>query len=77
MMLGKNDVKSVDDIFSQFEKATPFAKALGLKPSTASEMRRRRSIPVRYWPKLVKIARRRGINLDYNTLVSIHTREVK
>lgn len=66
-------MKKIEDIFAGFEQTRSFAQALGVKPSTAYMMKRRQVIPVRYWPKLVKIARRRGINIDYNTLVELHT----
>jgi hypothetical protein len=67
-------LNTVEDIFSEFDgKTSAFAKALGLKLSAASEMRRRRSIPVKYWPRLVEIARERSIaEITYDTLVSIH-----
>ena len=63
----------VEDVFLKFEKTSAFADALGLKLSAASEMRRRGSIPVRYWPKLVEAARERGFDeITNDSLVAIH-----
>jgi hypothetical protein len=65
---------TVSDVFSEFKKTSAFADALGLKLSAASEMRRRNSIPVRYWPRLVEAARERGIDgISYEKLVEMHT----
>jgi hypothetical protein len=66
-------MNTVEDVFTKFEKTSAFAGALGLKLSAASEMRRRKSIPVRYWPRLVDAARDRGFaEITYDNLVSIH-----
>lgn len=66
-------MNSVEDVFDRFQKTSAFADALGLKLSAASEMRRRKSIPVRYWPKLVEVARERGFDeINNDTLVAIH-----
>ena len=66
-------MNTVADVFAGFEGTGAFAAALGLNLSTASEMRRRASIPVRYWPRLVEAARERGIaDVNYDTLVSMH-----
>lgn len=64
---------TVSDVFTRFEKTSAFADALGLKLSAASEMRRRKSIPVRYWPRLVEAAQERGFNeITYERLVEMH-----
>lgn len=66
-------MNTVEDVFLKFEKTSSFADALGLKLSAASEMRRRKSIPVRYWPKLVDAARQRGFKeITNDSLVAIH-----
>lgn len=70
-------MNTVEDVFQRFGKTSAFADALGLKLSAASEMRRRASIPVRYWPKLVEAARERGFEeITNDTLVSIHAPSV-
>lgn len=68
-------LNSVDDVFTAFGGPTTVARALALKSvSTASEMRRRRSIPVDYWQRLVEVAPDFGVaGLTYEKLVSMHT----
>lgn len=67
---------TVNDVFREFGGPTALGRAIGVNPSTASEMRRRRSIPVDYWPRLVAAAHERGIDgLDYKTLVEMHAPE--
>jgi hypothetical protein len=64
---------TVDDIFKEFGGPTALARAIGINVSAASEMRRRASIPVSYWPKLVRVAKARGFaGLDYGRLVAMH-----
>lgn len=65
---------TVPDIFHAFGGPGEISKAISVKPSTASEMKRRKSIPVRYWPDLVASAKRRGIRgISYETLVQLHS----
>jgi hypothetical protein len=66
---------SVDDVFTAFGGPTTLARALSLKgASTASEMKRRGSIPVDYWRRLVEVAPEFGVSgLTYEKLVSMHT----
>lgn len=63
---------TVPEIIAAFGGATAFARCIGKKPSTASEMKRSGSIPVRYWPRLVAEAKRLGIKLTYEILVEAH-----
>lgn len=66
-------VKTVDTIFSELGGPKKVAALLGVKVSTAGEMKRRKVIRVCYWPTLVKVCREnrvRGVN--YNTLVDLH-----
>lgn len=66
-------MNTVEDVFLGFGGTSAFAGALELNLSTASEMRRRSSIPVRYWPKLVEVARQRDIEgINNDSLVKIH-----
>lgn len=67
-------MNTVDEVFVKFGGPTALGRAIGVKPSAASEMRRRSSIPVSYWKQLVEAALERGIEgLTYDRLVSIHT----
>jgi hypothetical protein len=66
---------SVADIFSALGGPTAVARILGVRPSTASEMKRRGSIPAEYWRDLVLAAERKGVRgIDAATLAEIHAR---
>ncbi len=65
---------TVDDLFRAFGGTGAVAAALSVGRSTASETRRRESIPVRHWQRLVAEAERRGVaGLSYESLVLLHT----
>lgn len=67
---------SVDAIFDELKGPSRVAKLLGVNPSTASEMKRRQSIPVKYWPRLVDACRGMGVmGVNYDVLVFLHARE--
>jgi hypothetical protein len=67
-------MNTVEDVFLAFDGTSNFADALKLGLSTASEMRRRGSIPVKYWPRLVDEASKRGVpTITYDRLVAIHS----
>lgn len=68
-------MKHVDDIFQIFGGTASFAKAIDVKNSAASEMKRRKSIPVRYWPRLIHAAFERDIALTNDMLVNMHVSE--
>ena len=72
-------LKTVDDVITAFGGPTAFARALDLKGvSTASEMRRRGSIPVEYWQRLVDIAPQKGApGLTYEKLVAMHSKQMR
>lgn len=53
-------MQNVGDIFELFGGNAAVARVLGVGPSTASEMKRRESIPVEYWPALVDAAKHLG-----------------
>ncbi len=67
-------MQNVPELFEKFGGPTKVAQILGVGFTTASEMKRRGSIPVRYWPMLVDACRDRGIKgVTYETLVKLHT----
>jgi hypothetical protein len=69
-------MKTVSDVIQAFGGPTAFSKVIGKRPSTASEMKRNRSIPVAYWPKVIAAAAKlkiEGITAD--DLVRIHAGE--
>lgn len=66
-------MNTVTDIIDACGGTSAFARLLEVKPSTASEMKRRQSIPVDYWPRLVRAAEGEGIVINNDLLVSVHT----
>lgn len=65
-------MQNVDDIFSALGGSGAVAKIIDVKPSAASEMRRRQSIPVRYWPRLIAGAQAVQVAIDNDLLVKVH-----
>jgi hypothetical protein len=66
-------MQTISDIFDAFGGPSAVSRALAVNPSTASEMKRRRSIPVAYWPRLIEAAGERGIaGITYEVLVNAH-----
>lgn len=74
-----NKLQTVDDVFRAFGGPTAVARALDLRgPSTASEMKRRGSIPVEYWRRLCEAAPEYDVQgLTYEKLVAMHSRSVR
>ncbi len=69
-------METVVDIFDSLGGPGAVAAAIGVKPSAASEMKRRKSIPVKHWPKLIEAARERGIEgVSADMLTQIHAGE--
>jgi len=68
-------MESVETIFTELGGTSDVARRLNVGQSTASEMRRRGSIPVQYWPDLVALAADQGKPLSYDKLVEIHARK--
>lgn len=66
-------MKTVSDLIDSFGGNTRFGAVIGKAASTASEMKRRGSIPVEYWPAVVREARRLGIpGVTNDKLVELH-----
>lgn len=66
-------MNTVTDIFDQCGGTSAFARMLGVGTSTAGEMKRRQSIPVEYWPRLVRAAHSQGVEITNDILVQVHT----
>lgn len=63
-------MNSVEDIFIKLGGTGAVAKIIGVNQSTASEMRRRGSVPVKYWPRLIEGGS--ALSLDEAALVRVH-----
>ncbi len=65
--------KTIPELIDAFGGSTSFSKIIDKIPSTASEMKRTRSIRVRYWPKVIAAAAKRGIRgVSSETLMQMH-----
>jgi hypothetical protein len=54
-------MKNVADIIELLGGNAGLARKTGLKPSTVGEMKRRGSIPVEHWPKIIEAAVADGV----------------
>ena len=71
----KLHMTQIHDIFDALNGPARVAVILGCKTSTASEMKRRKVIPVRYWPKLVQECRTRKIRgVTPQRLMELHSK---
>lgn len=71
-------MKTVSDLFDAFNGPTAVARTLGVNTSTASEMKRRGSIPSEYWVQIVNGAARAGVEgVTYELLARLHARRGK
>ena len=69
-------MQTIPAIFDALNGPAEVARLLGVKTSTASEMKRRKVIAVKYWPKLVKICKSEGVRgVNYDVLVALHQKE--
>jgi len=69
-------ITTFDDLFECWSRQCHLSADFGVTPQHLRMMRVRRSIPVRFWPRLVAAAARRGIaGLDYELLVRLHVQE--
>ncbi len=68
-------METVADIFAALGGTSAVARLLGVNQSTASEMKRRGSIPNEYWVLLVSRASEHGVDtVTYELLAKIHAK---
>jgi hypothetical protein len=70
----ENGFNTVPELIDALGGTTLFARLLGSKISTASEMKRRGTIHVRYWPALIKSEKARALGLTAELLMELHAR---
>lgn len=64
---------NVSDIINELGGNSAVARELGLKPSAVSEMRRRGSIPAKYWHGFIRLAAAKDVRgVDADRLIAIH-----
>lgn len=74
MRVNGKAMKDIPTLFDDLGGSGKVADLLDVKPSAASEMKRRKSIPVKYWPKFVAACNARNIEgVTYAALVSMHS----
>jgi hypothetical protein len=61
-------MRTFQDVIAAFGGLSAFAHAMSLNQSTASEMKRRNSIPPEHWGHLIAVASERGITLTFANL---------
>lgn len=59
---------TIPEIIERLGGAAALARAIGVGPSTASEMKRRASIPVAHWAGVLEFAKEKGVPLSYEAL---------
>lgn len=66
-------IASIEELFSALGGPTEVGRIIGKGASTASEMKRRKSIPVSHWSFLVSAAAERHIpGISFETLALMH-----
>lgn len=70
-------IDAISNIFSVLGGTSEVARALGVRVSTASEMKRRGRIPAEYWHDVIRVARERAHpEIDADLLVRLHARDL-
>lgn len=64
-------LKTFQDIMRRWPTRSEFARDVGVKKGAADQMFRRNRIGVKHWPTLIPAAEKRGMKLDYATLVKL------
>lgn len=65
--------RTIPELIDAFGGPTGFAKVIDKNPSTASEMKRSRSVRVSYWPRIVDAAQEEGIpGVTLETIAQMH-----
>lgn len=73
MYIAMKNVDTISDVVEALGGNTALSQKLGLRnASTVSEMKRRGSIPVKYWNALIAEAQHAGVCLTYERLVKMH-----
>jgi hypothetical protein len=66
-------METIPHIFDALGGPAKVAVLLGVKKSTANEMKRRKAIRVCYWPALIKVCRDKRIpGVNPSTLMRLH-----
>jgi len=66
---------NIPQLINDLGGSSKFGRLLGVGPSTASEMKRRKKIPVQYWNTVIVAARQNGLKVTAEDLIAAHTDE--
>lgn len=67
-------MRTLDDLMGLWPSVSEFGRDIGIKPSHAQTIRVRGSIPVEYWPAIIKAASERGFKgVTAERLMALHT----
>jgi hypothetical protein len=67
-------MNTVADLFHKFGGPAQVARAIGKRQSTASEMKRRASIPIEHWQALIESEMGQEIGLSAEVLMRLNMR---
>jgi hypothetical protein len=66
------ELTSISECIDAFGGPTAFARLIQKAPSTASEMKRRGSIPLEYWPIIIDSQEGQRIGITSDGLMRLH-----
>jgi hypothetical protein len=66
-------MNTLDEVFEALGGVAEVGRVIGKRTEHASVLKRRGSVPVRYWPSLIAAAEERGVVLTSDMLVAIHS----
>jgi hypothetical protein len=66
-------ITTIPDLIDTLGGPAKFGRIIGRGASTASEMKRRESIPVEHWPVLIASPEGRAFELTADDLMRLHT----
>ncbi len=63
---------SIESLFAQLGGPSEVGRIIGKSTEHAAAMKRRKSIPVRYWSKLMMASQQNGVDLNADRLTKLH-----
>ena len=66
-------METISQLFDQLGGTSTVGRLIGVAQSTASEMKRRGSIPIDHWPTIIASPKGREIGLTAEDMLRLHT----
>jgi len=63
--------ETFEDILALWDSPKDLSVALNVPYVTAQQMKRRKTVSVEHWPKLIELTRQRGINITADDLLKM------